>query len=228
MTKKIFKKEKRPTLKMQAGFQIRNAICCGDLKPGDRIVEDKLATGMGISRFPIREALSSLEEEGLVVTIPFKGTYVARIGEQDVDEIYSLRSSLEELAVRLLVEKSSPAALKKLCSLVDAMTRTVSAQNLSKLISLDLNFHRTICELSGHKRLLKIWLTLENQMRALFAVEERFYGEYARLVRGHGPIFEAIEQKDAFLAEQRIRHHFIESTRIHKGFLNSGGKIKIR
>ena len=163
-----------------------------------------------------------------MVTIPFKGTYVASIGVQDVDEIYSLRSSLEELAVRLVVAKSSPAELKKLHLLVDAMTRTVAAQNLSKMISLDLNFHRTICELSGHKRLLKIWLTLENQMRALFAVEERFYGEYARLVRGHGPIFEAIREKDALRAEQRIRHHFIESTRIHKKFLNSGGDEKTR
>ncbi len=67
----IFKKQERTTLKMVALKQIKGALQSGKLKPGDRIVEAELAREMGISRFPIRDAISSLENEGLVVRLPF-------------------------------------------------------------------------------------------------------------------------------------------------------------
>jgi DNA-binding transcriptional regulator YhcF (GntR family) len=78
----------------QALKEIREAIRKGKLKPGDRLVEMQLAEEMHISRFPIREALRYLEKEGLVETKPFKGTYVAKLTERDMEELYSLRSAI--------------------------------------------------------------------------------------------------------------------------------------
>jgi DNA-binding GntR family transcriptional regulator len=88
----------------QALKEIREAIRKGKLKPGDRLVEMQLAEEMHISRFPIREALRYLEKEGLVETKPFKGTYVAKLTERDMEELYSLRSAIEEFAVRILIK----------------------------------------------------------------------------------------------------------------------------
>ncbi len=87
---------------------IREAIRNGKLKPGQRLIETQLAEEMQISRFPIREALRYLEKEGLVETKPFKGTYVAQLTEQDIGKLYSFRSALEELAVRILIENINP------------------------------------------------------------------------------------------------------------------------
>jgi DNA-binding GntR family transcriptional regulator len=100
----VFSKQKRATLTDQALRQIREAIRSGKLKPGDRLLETQLAEEMHISRFPIREALRYLEKEGLVQTEPFKGTYVAQLTEKDMEELYSLRSAIEELAVRILIK----------------------------------------------------------------------------------------------------------------------------
>lgn len=78
----IFEKQKRETLVDMALRDIRTAIRTGKLKPGDRIVETRLAEEMNISRFPIREALRYLEKEGLVRTSSFKGTYVSEFDKQ--------------------------------------------------------------------------------------------------------------------------------------------------
>lgn len=133
----IFQKQERTTLKMVALKQIKEALQSGKLKPGDRIVEAELAREMGISRFPIREAISSLEKEGLVVTLPFKGTYVSQFDEEDLEELYTLRSALEELAVRLLVQKISSKEIKKLDSVLKAMEQATHKRKVV-LISADM------------------------------------------------------------------------------------------
>ena len=96
----VFSKQKRATLTDQALRQIREAIRSGKLKPGDRLVEAQLAQEMHISRFPIREALRSLEKEGLVHTEPFKGSYVAQLTEKDMEAIRGRKIRPAQKAIR--------------------------------------------------------------------------------------------------------------------------------
>ena len=131
----VFTSQKRATLTNRALKEIRDAIRNGKLKPGERLVEMQLAEEMQISRFPIREALRYLEKEGLVETKPFKGTHVARFTEQDMEELYSLRSSLEELAVRILIENLDEKKIKKLETIVQSMQKASQAGNLDQMIS---------------------------------------------------------------------------------------------
>ena len=91
----IFQKQKRTTLTEMALKEIRNAIQSRKLKPGDRIIEADLARQMGISRFPIREAIRCLEKERVVKTIPFEGTYVSRFDE---DVLYPVACHGEPIA----------------------------------------------------------------------------------------------------------------------------------
>ena len=206
----IFQKQERTTLKMVALKQIKEALQSGKLKSGDRIVEAELAREMGISRFPIREAISSLEKEGLVVTLPFKGTYVSQFDEKDLEELYTLRSALEELAIRLLMQKISSKEIKKLDSVLKAMEQATHKRKVV-LISEDMRFHRTICELSGHRRLFDMWLTLQDQLRSFIALEEHSYEEADQLLKTHYPIMEAIKKGDSSLAEKCIRDHIADA-----------------
>ena len=80
---------------------LRTAILKGDLKPGERLMELQLASKLGVSRTPIREAIRMLEQEGLARTIPRKGAEVAGMTEKDMEDVLQIRCVLEELAARL-------------------------------------------------------------------------------------------------------------------------------
>ena len=210
----VFTRQKRATLTDRALKEIRDAIRSGKVKPGDRLVEMQLAQEMQISRFPIREALRYLEKEGLVETIPFKGTHVAEFTEKDMEELYSLRSSLEELAVRILIENLDEKKIKKLETIIQSMQKASQTGNLDQMISEDLRFHQTICELSGHRKLLDVWRTLENQLLVFLTIEKDFFETAYLYVSTHDPLMDAIKNRDAKRAEKAIRDHLELAMRI--------------
>ena len=210
----VFTRQKRATLMDQVLKEIREAIRCGKLKPGDRLVEMQLAEEMQISRFPIREALRYLEKEGLVETKPFKGSHVAQFTEKDMEELYSLRSSLEELAVRILIENLDETKIKELKTIIKSMQKASLNGKLNQMISEDLRFHQTICELSGHRRLLEVWRTLESQLQVFLTIEKDFFETAYQYVSTHDPIMEAIQHRDIKRAEKAIREHLELSMRI--------------
>ena len=84
---------------------LREAILKGELKPGERLMELQLASKLGVSRTPIREAIRMLEQEGLAVTIPRRGAEVARMTEKDMEDVLQIRAALDELAVQLATEQ---------------------------------------------------------------------------------------------------------------------------
>jgi DNA-binding GntR family transcriptional regulator len=221
---RVFSKQKRPTLMSQALQEIREAIRKGKLKPGDRLVETQLAEEMYISRFPIREALRYLEKEGLVETKPFKGTYVAKLTERDMEELYSLRSAIEEFAIRILIKHINAEKIKKLES---SMQQASKNEDLDKLISEDFRFHQTICELSDHRKLLEVWLTLENQLRVFLTIEKQLFGNSAQFVKSHIPILEAIQERKIRPAQKAIREHLNWAMQvIRQGYTEKASEMK--
>jgi DNA-binding GntR family transcriptional regulator len=196
---RVFSKQKRPTLMSQALQEIREAIRKGKLKPGDRLVETQLAEEMYISRFPIREALRYLEKEGLVETKPFKGTYVAKLTERDMEELYSLRSAIEEFAIRILIKHINAEKIKKLESIFDSM----------------------------HRKLLEVWLTLENQLRVFLTIEKQLFGNSAQFVKSHIPILEAIQERKIRPAQKAIREHLNWAMQvIRQGYTEKASEMK--
>jgi len=204
-----FEIQKRTTLKTQAFKQIKEAILSGELKPGDRIVESELAKRMGISRFPIREALGYLEKEGLVVTSPYRGIYVSQFNDEDLEESYTLRSALEELAVRIVTKKINKRQLNKLQSILNAMDKAAKKRDLEKITSEDLQFHRTICEFSGHRKLLEVWSTLEHRIKSFSRLANLHKGSDI-LFKTHYLVFDALRAGDSQRAEILLRQHFYE------------------
>jgi DNA-binding GntR family transcriptional regulator len=222
---RVFSKQKRPTLMSQALEEIREAIRKGKVKPGDRLVEMQLAKEMHISRFPIREALRYLEKEGLVETKSFKGTYVSQLSERDMEELYSLRSAIEEFAVRILIKHIDEEKIGKLESIFQSMQQASKKEDLDKLISEDFRFHQTICELSEHRKLLEVWLTLENQLRVFLTIEKQLFGNSLQFVKSHHPILEAIQGRKIRPAQKAIREHLNWAMQvIRKGYWEKASK----
>lgn len=123
---------------------LRGAILKGDLKPGERLMELQLASKLGVSRTPIREAIRMLEQEGLAVTIPRKGAEVAKMTEKDMEDVLEIRLSLEGLAVRLSCEKITPAALQELkVAMEDFEVKTRSGQFV-EMAKADVKFHEIL------------------------------------------------------------------------------------
>ena len=216
----VFDKQERPTLMNQALKQIKAAIKEGRVKPGDRLIETELAKDMGISRFPIREALRQLEKEGLVQSIPFKGTSVARFSRKDIEDLYNLRGALEGLAVRTLVNKITAAEIKKLQTIVKAMIKAGEENKGRKIIEEDMRFHKRLCELSGNEKLLTVWLTLESQSRIFLTFEKFQYTDLQSFIQWHVEILEALKNRDADLAEQVVWKHLAEGLELMRsGYL---------
>jgi len=206
----VFDKQERPTLMVQALKQIQTAIKDRKLKPGDRLIETELANEMGISRFPIREALRQLEKEGLVQSIPFKGTTVARFSRKDIEDLYHLRGALEGLALRTLIPKTTAAEFKKLQTIVKAMTKAGEERKSRKVIEEDLRFHKRLCELSGNDKLLSVWLTLESQSRIFLNFEKFQYSDLSNFIKWHEEILKAVQERHQEKAERILLEHLRE------------------
>ncbi len=190
--------------------QLRQAIVTDQLKPGERIVEREIAKAMETSRGPVRDALLLLENEGLVVRYPHRGSFVTSLSIEDAEEIYSLRLALELLAVEYVVKRATPEQLDELDGYVEQMA-DVAAQtyDVGQFTELDLAFHRAICRLSGHKRLLDAWEQLSVQTRVLLLTQRkrnpRKFEE--RDVEWHGRLVETLRQRDLASAQEEMRKH---------------------
>ena len=203
---------KSRTLSDDVAKQIRQAILDGRLEPGQRIVERDIAEAMGTSRGPVRDALKLLENEGLVVRYPHRGTFVARLTLDDAKEIYSLRQALEMLAVEYIIERASPEQLDELDELVRAMERLIErGYTQYEATDLDMEFHDTLYQISGHKRLVAAWEALKEQVRVFLLAHRNLKPEdfEERAVLWHRRIVDVLRQRDVELARSIMHDHVI-------------------
>jgi DNA-binding GntR family transcriptional regulator len=194
--------------------QLRQAILTGQLKPGQRVVEREIAEAMQTSRGPVRDALKLLENERLVVRYPHKGTFVAWLSLRDAEEIYSLREAIELLAVDYVIRNATSEQIDELDKLVEAMAvQAERGYTQFEATDIDLDFHHTMCRISGHKRLLKAWETLNPQIRMLLLQHRTLLPDDFRQkgVEWHRQIVQALRQRDIEQAQQFMRRHMAAS-----------------
>lgn len=190
--------------------QIKSAIIGGKLKQGDHIVEMNIAEQMGISRAPVREAIRQLQQEGLVVTLPHKGTFVSGITLRDAKEIFSLRIILERFAVNLAIHHIVEDDVKKLYEHIELMRAAAKEDNLSKLVEYDMKFHEVIYKKTNHNRLQQVLATLNTPVRAFIATTNMLYSQLEEVADGHLPIVKALVNKDAERAAFELERHIVE------------------
>ena len=186
---------------------LRNAILTGELSPGERLMEIKLADKLGVSRTPIREAIRKLELEGLVVNTPRKGAEVANISSEDLRDVLEVRRSLEVLAISLACEKMTDENLELLHENIDAFKHSINAKATSDIASVDVTFHDIIYKSTGNNRLIQILNNISEQMYRYRFEYIKNKESWNRLVEEHMNIYEAIKNRDKDSAVKSILLH---------------------
>ena len=197
----------KKSLREQALSALRTAITSGELAPGRHLVETELSDMLQISRGTLREALRQLEQEGLLSAGPRGRLSVRHLDGKEIRDIFAVRAALESLAVRTLCElPDRDSVIASLRSAIDAMAAAAEA-SLEERIESDLEFHRTLCRLTGNETLLHSWESLEGSIRMsiMFAGIERAVRNMS--VDRHHDIVAAIETGDAALARTTILEH---------------------
>lgn len=186
---------------------LRRGIMQGDLKPGERLMEIKLANRLGVSRTPIREAIRMLELEGLVVMIPRKGAQVAEITEKDLKDVLEVRMGLEELAVKFACQRITEEQLDNLYHASRKFEEAVKREDLTELAQADVDFHDLIYKATGNERLVQLLNNIREQMyryRVEYLKDEEIRGS---LVREHDTLLENLRQRDLEGAKQVTQSH---------------------
>jgi|SRR3990172_6595712 len=195
------------TLTERAYATIKKSILDLSLKPGSALVEDTLARQLGTSKTPVRDALLALERDGLVVKIPYKGTYVAEVALRDAVEIFELRAVLEGLAGRLATRSFSPRELDEAEKLLDAADEARSRGDLEAASRYGAQFHRTIHLRASNRRLLPILEQLDEQFERLRRMSNQVEGRLAKSGHEHRQVLAALRAGDSLQVEQGMRYH---------------------
>ncbi|HXD59583.1 MAG TPA: GntR family transcriptional regulator [Thermoleophilaceae bacterium] len=186
---------------------LRDAIIRAELPPGRKLSENELATWLGVSRTPIREALVRLRDERLVAIVPQLGTFVSYISPQAVSDASFIREALECAAIRQTAVLATEDDIASLEENLRAQERAGERGDFDTFYVLDEDFHRVLCDLSGHAT---VWAVSQrakghlNRIRRLSIPMPTYIGE---MIAEHRDVVAAVAEHDPDLAEERLRHH---------------------
>lgn len=195
--------------------EIRKAILTGAMKPGDRLIEDRLADIYGVSRNPVREAIRGLATEGLVEVLPRRGALVARMNPDEARETIEVRALLEGQTARMAARRRDPEMLRRIGDILARGDAAMAQGRDDLLAGLNLDFHRALAE-AGRNRVLQDLMTgLRDRTAALFAADTPARRRDAWA--DHAGILEAVIAGDEDLAAARAAAHV---ARAGDGFLS--------
>jgi len=203
--------ERRTPLVEQIAGSIRAMIIGGDLKPGDRIVESRIARQIGVGQPTVREALVALEHQGLVVRKANQGCVVTVLTPAEISQVLCVRDQLEWMAIELVMDVAPDAGIQKLVAVAQAMQGAADARDLERFFDLDVEFHETLWRLSGNFILPKLLAqTLMPVLAFLFMrnLQGRNQIELGEAAAAHMSIAEAIAKRDRELARQVAHQKF--------------------
>jgi DNA-binding GntR family transcriptional regulator len=195
--------------------RLRALILTGEYGPDERLVEEQLAERLGVSRTPVRQALTMLEAEGLVEIAPKRGAAVCSFSTEDVWDIYDLRAVLEGHAARRAAGRIKGGELERLRELAGEMEGLAGRfddheEEIRALVKFNQEFHGTIVEASRNRRLKRLinrTVEIPLMFKAFF-----WYTPHERVISNHyhRQILEALVRGDADRAEIIMREHVYE------------------
>lgn len=204
-----------PSLVTLAVDAIRNRILSDELKPGERLIEERLTEDLAISRPPLREALRLLENEGLVVSKPRRGSFVATLTDQDVYEILTLRSALERMAFELGIPVKDPALLEPARAALQEMYRCADEEDRGAMVQAGYQFHSNLTKIAGHQRLQAIYASVQQQvllcMSRNLIKREQFSEDLHAHADRHKLLLELVESGDRAAALAELTAHLQRS-----------------
>ena len=195
------------SLEEQVTETLEAEILTGKLAAGASLTEQSLSVRLGVSRTPIRAALHTLAEEGLINLIPNKGAVVVGVTREDLIDIYRIRMRLEGLASALAAQRISPEELATLRESVELAEFYISKNDAEHLKELDTQFHAIIYRASGNRMLNKTLSELHRNITSYRKMSLAVPGRLERSVGEHREILAAIEERDAERADRLTSAH---------------------
>ncbi len=172
-----------------------------------RLDERQLSQKLGVSRTPIREALTLLEQEGFVRAVPRRGIYVVRKSKNEIIEMIVVWAALESMAARLATKHATDAQLKALQELFHEFEDEAPSDHLNEYSEANIKFHQEIIKLGGCDLIVDMTQNLFIHTRAIRTVSLRQDNRAARSIAEHRRIIDALGDRDADLAERLVREH---------------------
>lgn len=197
----------------QAYRAIKQAIITNDIQPLEILAEEALATKLGISRTPIKAALSQLEFDGLVEMKPGRKARVSKISMQNVVDFQVLRESLETLAARLATEHIDEQQIELLKDICYQQKEAIAETDYSRFLELDNEFHFSIAEISKHEQLNKYIVNLGYQVQRFLILSNTLRESAIGAVEEHLQIVEALKTKKPLEAEKQMKLHIQNVTK---------------
>jgi len=201
------------TIRKRIYEHLREQLLNGEIAPLEHLIEAKIAKEIGTSRTPVREALHSLELEGLIESIPRVGYVVKPINEQEVGEICEIRMAIEGVAARWAIEKAHKKLIEELKKNISISDEKVSKGDVKAFVDMDAQFHEIIARFSGSKRLRELAQTLRRHMLRYRIQSIYSFDNVLRAIEGHKGILRAIEKRSLEEVNKAIRYHMEQSKR---------------
>jgi DNA-binding GntR family transcriptional regulator len=201
------------SLRDQAYALLKEAIANTDIygeKQPLRLDERELMTALGVSRTPVREALSILEQEGFVRTVPRRGIFIVRKSKREIIEMIQMWAALESMSARLATLHAADAEIAKLRHLFDEFQNSPPAEHIDEYSDANIAFHQMIIRLGGSQLIADATKNLFLHVRAIRRATISQNDRAARSIIDHLKIIEALERRDTELAERLTRQHTLD------------------
>lgn len=193
------------------GRALRHRILNNELPADTRLVEANLAAEFGVSRGTIRDAMRSLQSEGLIEIVPRRYSIVTRMSSEDAEDVCFARYVLEDASVMGGLGKNCDELARGLRQALEEMSAGARADDLDAVVDSDTKFHELLIDVSGRRRLKDLWSMMNSQMGALMRSSlERQGISLDDAVDRHRGILEAVTVGDIDLLRVAIRDHYLE------------------
>jgi len=190
---------------------IRNRILKGEYQIGEKIKETKIASELSVSRTPIREAFKLLENEGLIDYVPNRGCFAKGFTKQDIDDIYAVRSALEQIAVERAIDRITSEEIAELEEQCDLLEFYANKKDSKKVMELNSSFHEVIYSSTQSRFMAQVLRSYKEYIDK--TRKSVFYDEsyMMAILEEHRQIFDAIKNKDKAAAAEAVVNHLAKS-----------------
>lgn len=205
---------RRKSLGQDVFENLRHAILRGDIPPGSRLVENRLAETMGISRTPIREAMHKLEREGLLKKLPNSGFTVTGLTRQDIEETFGIRSVLESYAARLAAVNHEEGELAGLEEKIEEYQACLDQGRMEDLPEINTQFHDILYALSRSPKLIKMVNDLRDQIYRFRKIILKAEARAKASNDDHRKMLKAMRKRDAERVERLVKEHILRGQKM--------------
>lgn len=207
------------TTSQHALAALRRAIVAGELRPGQKVLQEELAERLGVSVAPVREALRTLEQEGQVTYLPRRGYVVTELHVEDLEEIYALRQLLEERAARAALPTLDEDALERITAAAADCVAAARAGDVAAELEANRRFHFGLLEAPGHAHAMRIIRVLWDSTEAYRALYYNAPEERDAASAAHERILDAVRAGDADALVRQLDDHRDRALRVLRGIL---------